>query len=95
MNWICEGARQAAPIDCYVAQTGSGTEKTWAADIVGGTDAAPCLNDESVGTAASHSGLFENEVSAMFTTSGTYRGTTATRPMPSTTSRPASMRWRT
>ncbi len=72
MNWICEGAKAATPIDCYVAQTGSGTEKTWAADIVGGTDAAPCLNDESVGTAASHSGLFENEVSAMFTTSGTH-----------------------
>ena len=72
MNWICEGAKKAAPIDCYVAQTGSGTEKTWAADIVGGADAAPCLNDESVGTAASHSGLFENEVSAMFTTGGTW-----------------------
>jgi hypothetical protein len=72
MNWICEGARKAAPIDCYVAQTGSGTEKTWAADIVGGADAAPCLNDESVGTAASHSGLFENEVSAMFTSGGTW-----------------------
>jgi hypothetical protein len=72
MNWICEGAKTAAPIDCYVAQTGSGTEKTWAADIVAGADAAPCLNDESVGTAASHSGLFENEVSAMFTSGGTW-----------------------
>jgi hypothetical protein len=72
MNWICEGAKSPAPIDCYVAQTGSGTEKTWAADIVGGVDAAPCLNDESVGTAASHSGLFENEVSAMFTSGGTW-----------------------
>jgi ABC-type phosphate transport system substrate-binding protein len=72
MNWICEGARKAAPIDCYVAQTGSGTEKTWAADIVGRADAAQCLNDESVGTAASHSGLFENEVSAMFTSGGTW-----------------------
>ena len=72
MNWICEGAKKAAPIDCYVAQTGSGTEKTWAADIVGGADAAPCLNKESTGTAASHSGLFENEVSAMFTSHGTW-----------------------
>jgi hypothetical protein len=71
-NWICVGAKSPQPIDCYVAQTGSGTEKTWAADIVGGVDAAPCLNDESVGTAASHSGLFENEVSAMFTPSGTW-----------------------
>jgi hypothetical protein len=72
MNWICEGAKKSAPIDCYVAQTGSGTEKTWAADIVGGVDAAPCLNFESKGTAASHSGLFENEVSAMFTPGGTW-----------------------
>jgi len=71
-NWICVGAKTAAPIDCYVAQTGSGTEKTWAADIVDGNDTAPCLNDEAVGTAASHSGLFENEVSAMFTPSGTW-----------------------
>jgi ABC-type phosphate transport system substrate-binding protein len=69
-NWICVGAKKQAPIDCYVAQTGSGTEKTWAADIVGGVDAAPCLNDEAVGTAASHSGLFENEVDAMFTSGG-------------------------
>jgi hypothetical protein len=71
MNWICEGGTNSA-IDCYVAQTGSGTEKTWAADIVGGNDAAPCLNDEHVGTAASHAGLFENEVSAMFTPGGTW-----------------------
>jgi ABC-type phosphate transport system substrate-binding protein len=71
MNWICEGGTNSA-IDCYVAQTGSGTEKTWAADIVGGNDAAPCLNDEHTGTAASHSGLFENEVSAMFTPGGTW-----------------------
>ena len=34
--------------------------------------AAPCLNDEAVGTAASHDGLFENEVSAMFTPHGTW-----------------------
>ncbi len=92
-NWICVGAKSPAPIDCYVAQTGSGTEKTWAADIVGGVDAAPCLNDESVGTAASHSGLFENEVSAMFTPVGP--GTTVTKRMPSTTSPPGSTRWRT
>jgi ABC-type phosphate transport system substrate-binding protein len=72
MNWICEGAKTPAPIDCYVAQTGSGTEKTWAADIVGGADAAGCLSDESVGTSASHAGLFENEVNAMFTPSGTW-----------------------
>lgn len=71
-NWICVGAKSPAPIDCYVAQTGSGTEKTWAAEIVGGVDAAPCLNHESVGTAASHAGLFENEVSAMFTPHGTW-----------------------
>ncbi len=71
-NWICVGNKTAAPIDCYVAQTGSGTEKTWAADIVAGADAAPCLSHEAVGTAASHSGLFENEVDAMFTPSGTW-----------------------
>jgi hypothetical protein len=71
-NWICVGAKTPAPIDCYVAQTGSGTEKTWAADIVGGVDAAPCLSDEAVGSAASHSGLFENELAAMFTPGGTW-----------------------
>jgi ABC-type phosphate transport system substrate-binding protein len=69
-NWICVGAKKQAPIDCYVAQTGSGTEKTWAADIVGGVDAAPCLSKEAVGSSASHSGLFENEVDAMFTSGG-------------------------
>ncbi len=71
-NWICVGAKKPAPIDCYVAQAGSGTEGTWANDIVGGVAAAPCLNDEAVGTAASHDGLFENEVSAMFTPGGTW-----------------------
>ena len=71
-NWICVGAKTPAPIDCYVAQSGSGTEGTWAADIVDGVAAAPCLNDEAVGTAASHDGLFENEVSAMFTPGGTW-----------------------
>ncbi len=70
MNWICEGAKAPAPIDCYVAQTGSGTEKTWAATIVGGVDAAPCLTNEAVGTSTSHAGLFENEVDAMFTPGG-------------------------
>jgi hypothetical protein len=72
MNWICEGAKAPAPIDCYVAQTGSGTEKTWAADIVGGADAAPCLTNEAVGNSTSHAGLFENEVDAMFTPNGTW-----------------------
>jgi hypothetical protein len=71
-NWICVGAKKPAPIDCYVAQSGSGTEGTWANAIVGGVAAAPCLNDEAVGSAASHDGLFENEVSAMFTPGGTW-----------------------
>lgn len=29
MNWECLGAPASSPIDCYVAQTGSGTYKTW------------------------------------------------------------------
>jgi hypothetical protein len=65
MNWECLGATTSAPIDCYVAQTGSGTEKTWAAAVVGGVDAAPCLTNEkgATGTTYPHAGIFENEVS--------------------------------
>ncbi len=93
MVWYCLNPTQAGAqpatekatleklhIDCYMAQTGSGTEGTWKT-IVTGTDTPNCLNDEtfgpggtvgSSGTAAqktaanlSHIGLFENEVSSM------------------------------
>ena len=40
-NWICVGAKLPAPIDCYVAQSGSGTEGTWANAIVDGNASRP------------------------------------------------------
>ena len=51
-----------------MAQTGSGTEKTWAADIVGGPRRSPVPERRGVSALPPrHSGLFENEVSAMIT----------------------------
>ena len=76
-NWKCFGAAKSAHIDCYMAQAGSGTEGTWAA-AMGVSATPPCLNDEEYGpngvsgtgsgaaaAAASHAGLFENEVSSI------------------------------
>ncbi|MBV8462328.1 MAG: hypothetical protein JO368_03485 [Acidimicrobiales bacterium] len=77
-NWICYGAKHSDPIDCYVAQTGSGTEKTWAALITGGSDTPGCLNNETVGTSASHAGLFENEISAIFDPTSQWHNADAT-----------------
>ncbi len=34
-NWICYKAKTSLPIDCYVAQSGSGTQGTWKALIIG------------------------------------------------------------
>ncbi len=92
MVWYCLNPTEASAasnktileglhIDCYMAQTGSGTEGTWKQFVTLGTDTPACLNDEwfgpngvvgSRGTAAqktaanlSHIGLFENEVSSM------------------------------
>ncbi len=57
MNWKCLGSSVSptaslAHIDCYMAQSGSGTEATWQAAMaggVGGTPTPPCLNDEEFG----------------------------------------------
>ena len=76
-DWICFGAPASTHIDCYMAQAGSGTEGTWAA-AMGVSATPPCLQDEEYGpngvsgtgsgqaaAAASHAGLFENEVSSI------------------------------
>ncbi|MGO8872207.1 MAG: hypothetical protein ACLQPH_12560 [Acidimicrobiales bacterium] len=64
MNWQCLGGANA-PIACYMAQAGSGTEATFRADETGGSDTPPCTAHEPDGTQASHTGLFENEVSSL------------------------------
>ncbi|MGB7053170.1 MAG: hypothetical protein WBG41_16515 [Acidimicrobiales bacterium] len=71
-NWICYGSKKTLPIDCYMAQSGSGTEGTWAALITGGTADPNCLNEETHGTSATHDGLFENEVSSIMELSSKY-----------------------
>lgn len=72
MDWRCLNGNTgsgAQPIDCYMAQNGSGTEKTWASQVVNlstGTanDTPACLSDEAHTVAGhSHTGLFENEIS--------------------------------
>ncbi len=99
MVWYCLNPTEASAasnktileglhIDCYMAQTGSGTEGTWKQFVTLGTDTPACLNDEwfgpggvvgSRGTAAqktaanlSHIGLFENEVSSIVNTSSVW-----------------------
>jgi ABC-type phosphate transport system substrate-binding protein len=66
-NWNQVGGK-AGPIDCYMAQSGSGTESTWAGDL--GLTATPgCLSDsgqeQTTGGAATHV-IFENEDSSIF-----------------------------
>jgi len=68
-NWATYGGSDA-PIDCYMAQNGSGTEATWDADILNSPSNSipdpPCLtdgNDGSNGT-TSHV-IFENEDSSI------------------------------
>jgi hypothetical protein len=64
MDWECLGAKKSSPIDCYVAQTGSGTYSTWQGALLFNNPNAGCLSHEvGGGTAASHSNLFENQMS--------------------------------
>jgi hypothetical protein len=69
MNWICEGAKTASPIDCYVAQTGSGTYSTWQgylgfANPAGCDTAANEAGDPGdSNVVADHQNLFENQMS--------------------------------
>jgi len=72
MDWICLGAKSSAHIDCYMAQNGSGTEGTWAQYVTNGSSTPACLNDEASGTAASHNGLFENEISSITSPGSAY-----------------------
>ena len=69
MNWECLGAKKSSPIDCYVAQTGSGTYSTWQG-YLGFANPAGC--DTSANEAgdsgdanvvADHENLFENQMS--------------------------------
>jgi len=71
-NWICVGAKDAAPIDCYTAQTASGTYKTFAKFANITTNPAPCdtasLEAGDPGDAnvvADHENLFENQMSVI------------------------------
>ncbi len=69
MDWICLGAKKSSPIDCYVAQTGSGTYSTWQG-FLGFANPAGCdtaanekgdTGDPNVVT--DHENLFENQMS--------------------------------
>jgi ABC-type phosphate transport system substrate-binding protein len=71
-NWICYGAKTSLPIDCYEAQSGSGTQGTWKALIQGGSGTPACLSNETHGTSASHNGLFENEIGSIMDPSSKY-----------------------
>ena len=75
-DWICLGAHTAAHIDCYDAQTGSGTYATWtgstnvpSAAYTQGTSVPACANDELAGhgTAASHVNIPENQMASIYT----------------------------
>lgn len=76
-NWKKVGG-SSAPIDVFIAQSGSGTESTWATDLglsgtypyAGATDTATRL-----GLPATDFEIFENEVSDIFTTSKKYNST--------------------
>jgi hypothetical protein len=63
-NWICLGGK-AAPIACYIAQSGSGTAGTWASAMgYNKSVAPPCTAHEPMGgTAATHTNLAENSMS--------------------------------
>jgi hypothetical protein len=73
-DWKCLGSKTSAHIDCYNAQTGSGTYSTWtgstnvpSAAYVQGTSVPACANDEASGTAASHVNIPENQMASIFT----------------------------
>ena len=68
MDWYCLGAKAHSPIDVYMAQTGSGTYSTWQSftGITSNTAGGGVTNagmEQGGGTAASHSNLFENQMS--------------------------------
>jgi len=67
-NWICLGGG-AAPIACYIAQSGSGTAGTWATAMgYNKSVAPPCTaNEPSGGTAATHTNLAENSMAYIST----------------------------
>jgi hypothetical protein len=77
MTWSCLGVSashgDADPIDCYVAESGSGTYSTWngALGWTGGEDPACSTTAHEVGggTQASHTNLFENQMSYIATQS--------------------------
>jgi len=66
MNWQCLGATSSAHIDCYMAQTGSGTYDTWS-KYLGFTGAPACVHDNINGdtTGAQHSNLGENQMATI------------------------------
>jgi hypothetical protein len=67
-NWICYGAKAPSPIDCYIAQAGSGTAGTWASAMGYNKSVAPaCTAHEASGTVASHTNLAENQMSYIST----------------------------
>ena len=69
MNWECLGAAKSAPIDCYVAQTGSGTYSTWQGYLGSGAPAGcdTAANEQGdtgdSNVVADHENLFENQMS--------------------------------
>ena len=67
MNWECLGATTSAHIDCYMAQTGSGTYATWSG-YLGFTGAPACVKDNTNHdtTGAKHSNIFENQMSTIY-----------------------------
>jgi len=76
-NWICEGAKTAAPMDVYVAQTGSGTYSSWQSALGfskthpggvenTGMEAGWVANGGSPATLISaHENLFENQMATI------------------------------
>lgn len=66
MDWKCLGGKPSH-IDCYMAQTGSGTYSTWSG-YLGFTGAPACVTDNVNGdlTGAAHSNIFENQMSTIY-----------------------------
>jgi ABC-type phosphate transport system substrate-binding protein len=73
MTWSCLGVPAkhggADPIDCYIAEAGSGTFSTWSSKFgFAKNEDPPCTTDEAGGgTQASHTNLFENQMSYIAT----------------------------
>ena len=67
MDWRCLGSTTSGHIDCYMAQTGSGTYSTWSG-YLGFTGAPACVKDNTNGdtTGAAHSNIFENQMSTIY-----------------------------